>query len=505
MTDRASHRTVRRHRRLAAVLVAAVLAACAGDDSSTPTTPGGDDPGSTTPAGSVPITTDEPSSDTTPSVPTTPSPTSAPDEPSNCAVEALPTTGPAVEITLWHSMSATTGTELEALVADYNAAQTRVHVTPVFQGGYAETFDKYVTSVRSGGELPTLVQLSEIYLQAMIDSQTVVPIGDCVAAADYDLTDFPDHLIDQYRVQGRLVTMPFQLANPVLFYDGNDFVAAGLDPDDPPTTLDELVATSRALVTAGVVDTGIALEVDTWTFEQWIATAGEDLVDHGNGRSARAERSRLDQPTVTDLLDTLQQMHDEGLLLVTGRGGEQAGLARYVAVAQGQAAMTIGSSATLGEIYEQISLVPDVDVRVGPFPGSGGPTTVGGGSIYLTNETDDRERAAAWDLLAWLDEPDQQIRWSMATGYVPTRLSAADDPGLVEFWAQRPQFKVAWDQLVAPGAGGVGPVIGDYPAVRDAIEDGLEALYAGASPSTVQAEMTEAADRAIADYNDRVD
>lgn len=474
-----------------------LVVACTGDD-----TQDGSSPATT--AMPPPTATGPDSQPSDGTVSPAPPPTSPPAAASECPVDALPASGSPVEITLWHSMSATTGVELERLVADYNAAQDRVRVTPVFQGGYAETFSKYVNTVRGGGELPTLVQLSEIYLQPMIDSETIVPVEDCVAAAGFDLSDFPAHLLDQYRVGGQLVTMPFQLANPVLFYDGNDFVAAGLDPDDPPETLDELVATSRALVDAGVVDVGIALEVDTWSFEQWIATAGEDLVDQENGRAARAERSRLDTEVVADLLDTLQRMHDDGLLLVTPRGGEQAGLARYVAVAQGDAAMTIGSSATLGEIYEQISLVPDVDVRVGPFPGSGGSTTIGGGSIYLTNATDDVQRAAAWDLLTWLNEPPQQVRWSIGTGYVPTRLSAADDPVLVEFWAERPQFRVAWDQLTGPGERRTGPVIGDYPAVRDAIEDGLEALYAGERSTEVQREMVETADRAIADYNDRI-
>lgn len=475
-------------------VVAAVAASLAAACSDGADRPDGEPPTSTGP-------------DTTPAAASSSTPvTTGPDTgESDCRTDALPPTGPPVEITLWHSMSATTGVELERLLADYNEAQDRVVVTPVFQGGYADTFSKYVSTVRSGGELPALVQLSEIYLQPMIDSETVVPVQRCVDDADHDLSDHPERLLDQYRIDGALLTMPFQLANPVLFYDGNDFVAAGLDPDQPPATLDELVEGSRRLVDRGVVTTAIALEVDAWAFEQWIATAGDTLVDHDNGRAGRAERAHLDTDGVLDLLDTLRQMHDEGLLLVTGRGGEQAGLARFIAVAQGEAAMTIGSSATLGEIYQQIALVPDVDVRVGPFPGSGGATTIGGGSIYLTVAGSDAERAAAWNLLAWLDEPAQQVRWSMATGYVPTRLSAGTDPALTAFWAERPQFRVAWEQVVAADPSAVaGPLIGDYPAVRDAIEDGLEALYAGEATADIQAAMQAAADDAIADYNDRI-
>jgi sn-glycerol 3-phosphate transport system substrate-binding protein len=485
----------------AAAILAATAACSGGDDTADPDGTAGDDGAVTSTTVTVPDGGSVP--DTT--APADGSTSTMPPEPGECPADALPDDGSPVEITFWHSMSATTGVVLEELLADYNAAQDRVRVTPVFQGGYADTFGKYVNTVRSGGDLPSLVQLSEIYLQQMVDSETVVPVQDCVDAAGYDLSDFSASLLDQYRIDGELVTMPFQLANPVLFYDGNDFVAAGLDPAAPPETLDELVATSRTLVESGV-PSALAMNVDAWPFEQWVTTAGDALVDHDNGRTGRAETSLLDTDTVVDILTTLRAMHDDGLLLVTGGVADQASLARFLAVAQGDASMTIASSASLGEIYQQIALVPDVDVRVGPFPGLGGSTSVGGGSIYLTSETTAEQRAAAWDLLAWLDEPAQQVRWSIGTGYVPTRRSAADDPELVALWEERPGFRVAWDQLSVEGEvpGGAGPVIGDYLGVRAAIEAGLESLYAGGDPAAVAAEMQDGADRAMADYNRRI-
>lgn len=509
--------TWRPHRRGRPMVIGAVAvwagAACAGGDDAGPTA------STTTPStvtsiaavsGAPPTAATAPATGepgATQPATTQPAATALPGDPAECPTAALPGDGPPVEIEFWHAMSATTGVIMEGLVADYNASQDGVHVTPLYQGGYTETFTKYVNTLRSQGDLPAIVQLSEISLQQMVDSRSIVPVGDCIAASGYDLSDYPSILLDQYRIGGELVTMPFQLANPVLFYDGNDFVAAGLDPDDPPSTLDELATVSQTLVDAGVVESGIALEVDTWSFEQWVATSGAALVDNDNGRSGRALHASLDSDAVAGVLARLRGMHDAGTLLITGRGGEQSGLARFIAVAQGKASMTIASSASLGEIYEQLYRVPDVDLRVGPFPSAGaGKTTIGGGSLYLTNDSGDVERAAAWDLMTWLNEPAQQVRWSVGTGYVPTRISAVDDPALQALWRDRPGFRVAHDQLVAPGVipGGAGPVIGDYAGVRDAIEDGLESLYAGADPVTVQTEMQAAADAAIDDYNRRI-
>ena len=45
--------------------------------------------------------------------------------------------------------------------------------------------------------------------------------------------------------------MPFNVSNPVFFYDKNAFRAAGLDPEKPPTTLDEVKADALKIKAAG--------------------------------------------------------------------------------------------------------------------------------------------------------------------------------------------------------------------------------------------------------------
>ena len=108
--------------------------------------------------------------------------------------------------------------------------------------------------------------------------------------------------------------------------------------------------------------------------------------------------------------------------------------------------------------------------------------------------------------MTWLDEPAQQVTWSIGTGYIPTRLSASEDPRLQELWAERPGFRVAFDQLAAAGpiAGGGGPVIGDFGGFREAIEQALESLYQGADPAVVAAEAQRQATDAIRAYNRRI-
>jgi len=199
-------------------------------------------------------------------------------------------------------------------------------------------------------------------------------------------------------------------------------------------------------------------------------------------------------------------MQKEGLLVNVGRNPSARD--HLLAVAQLQAAMTIGTSAALGTVYQLLPNFPGVEVGVGPLPGpSSGGVTVGGGSIYIVQKTtNDEQRAAAWDFLKFLNTAENQITWHIGTGYVPTRLSASKAPEVQKLWSERPGFKVAFDQLSTSKSpvGGGGPLIGDYIGFRDVIEASIESVLGGTPVATAQAKAQTDATNVMKDYNRRV-
>ena len=79
----------------------------------------------------------------------------------------------------------------------------------------------------------------------MIDTQTVLPAGVCAKADKYSFADFLPRIISYFTVEGTQYAMPFNNSGPVLFYNKKAFTAAGLDPEKPPTTLDEVRSRGR--------------------------------------------------------------------------------------------------------------------------------------------------------------------------------------------------------------------------------------------------------------------
>lgn len=485
-----------RTRGVATLVALAALAAACGDDGG-----GGADATPTTVAAAVSSGAGTGASGTGAAAPTT----TAAVDPKLCPTKALDAAKSPVNITFWHGMTEANEKALAALTDKYNASQTKVKVTLQYQGTYDQTLTKYLAALR-GGDLPNMVQMEETTIQVMVDSKSTVPIAACIASDNYDTSDFAPSLFGQYSVNGALVTMPFQLSNPVLFYNKAAFRRAGLDPDKPPTNLAELLDASRKIVATKATPKAFSLQGQAWYPEQWTSMAGEALVDHDNGRTARATKALLDGRGMTEAFQWIETMQKEGLVKYVGRDEKLTDA--LLAVAVEDTAMTISTSAALGSIYQQLPLFPKIDMGVAPLPGPTGKggVTVGGGSLYLSAKSSDEQKAAVWDFMKFLSSTDSQTAWHVATGYIPTRVSAAGRSEVQALWAAKPGFKVAYDQLAkaVPPPGGGGPVIGDYVGVRNAIEAAIETIVNGGSAANAQKIAVDAATKAIADYNKRI-
>ena len=280
-------------RRVAVFAVAVVVAASCGSGKSI-ITAGRESPVVTQP---VPITLPPgdtlPVGETLPPIDTTIAPTTTAavlDTLPDCPTDALAAVTSPVQLTFWHGMNGPNSDELQRLTDAYNAGQSKVKVTLV-EATYEQTIDKYLQSGQASR--PDLVQMPEYMVQTMVDSQSVVPVEACMKSSGFDASAFLPTVLSAWATQGVQWSMPFNISNPVLFYNKRMFTEAGLDPDKPPVSLEDLRAVSEAIVNSGAAKYGLALDsgFDSgggWYIEQWFAKAGEFYADNQNGRTARA-------------------------------------------------------------------------------------------------------------------------------------------------------------------------------------------------------------------------
>jgi sn-glycerol 3-phosphate transport system substrate-binding protein len=426
----------------------------------------------------------------------------------SCPLNALEDADKPVEITFWHTMTRANEESLVRLTDQFNSSQSDVRVSLVNQTSYEDNLEKFRAALASG-ELPDVIQLAETALQQVIDSQAILPAQACVDADDYDLSDFVPRVIDYYTVEDELWSMPFNVSQPILFYDKNVFRAAGLDPETPPATLDEVREYAEQIKATAGYPYGFALKIDAFFFEQLLGKANVPYVNNGNGREARATSVNFDRKAGLQAFTWMSDMVDDGLAVTNPRTGPNQ-INNFLAIGNREAAMTIDTTAALGTISQILGSgdYAHVDLGVAPMPGqSKGGTLVGGASLYIVSESSPAKQAAAWEYAKFLNEPEQVAQWSADTGYVPTRESAIEVPALQTRWAESPEFRVGYDQLITGKntLATAGPVIGDYLGVRQVIDDQETVLLAGdKTPKQAIDDAKRESDEVIEDYNARV-
>ncbi|MDK2812208.1 MAG: sn-glycerol 3-phosphate transport system substrate-binding protein [Petrotoga sp.] len=390
-----------------------------------------------------------------------------------------------VTIEFWHAMSGDRIALIEDIVSDFEEAYPDINVNAQYSGSYPETLNKLIAGVQSGNA-PHIVQIYEIGTRLMIDSGVIVPVQDLLDQDDsYDVGVLLEPILNYYKVDGKLYSMPFNSSTALLYYNKTLFEEAGLDPNRPPQTYEELLEYSRILTKkdsrGNTVQYGLTWPTHSWIIEQLMAAADAPLVNNDNGRTARATEAVFNSEAGLKIFELFDQLNKEGLILNTAREDWNAAGQNFVS---GRAAMNFFSTSDVKVFQEGLESngyelgtaflpVPDISV-------SGGPV-IGGASLWLIDGHTDEETKAAWEFLKFVNREDQQIRWHQGTGYFPVRKDAIQRLHYEEFYAENPNYFTSLLQLLLAKRdfNSAGAVIGVFPETRETIEIAYERMVDG--------------------------
>ena len=222
------------------------------------------------------------------------------------------------------------------------------------------------------------------------------------------------------------------VSTPILYYNRAHFARAGLDPDDPPGTLQELHDAAVALKQAGIPKP-LSFKIDRWFFDTWITGVGQDIVNNGDGREAQATEGEVDSETAIDLLTFLQQMNADGLM--NPFADTEGSIDHYLALINQDSSMVIETSVAAPTIRDALggnidpseagldaAALEGVDLSPAPaLPGIEQPGQVraSGGAFYILNTSEPAVQAASWKFLRYMLEPENAREWYINGGYLP--------------------------------------------------------------------------------------
>lgn len=325
---------------------------------------------------------------------------------------------------------------MQDMVDAFNEEHPDITVEASFTGSYADTATKVQTAVQ-GGNPPDVAVLLATDKQTMLDLGALFPVSDLEAGEGFDPADFREAYWADTQVDGQTWCVPFQRSTPVLYYNKTAFETAGLDPETPPETWDDLVANGKAVMDAGATTWGVEIPATTsayWLFQALAIQSGQTL----NGEDAA--HVNFDTPEAIEALTWMVGLSTEEGVMPTGAIDWSAGPTDF-------------SSATTAFLYHStgslVSIKGQAEFEFGTafLPKNvqfGVPT--GGGNMYVF-KTDDARQQAAWTFVQWMTSTEQATHWSLESGYVPTRYSVTDSQEWKDYVAETPQATTAIDQL----------------------------------------------------------
>lgn len=405
---------------------------------------------------------------------------------------AAVTAGSATDLTMYYpvAVGGPLTKVVDGIVGDFMRQNPDVKVKAIYAGNYNDARIKALAAMKSGQPAQLSVMFS-IDIYELIEQDAIVAFDDVVETAEEKawLDSFYPTLMENGRTAGKTWGIPFQRSTIVMYYNKDAFRAAGLDPEKPPATWDELTVMGKKLTQSDGSQWGAMIPstgYPYWMFGALAMQNGQVLMN-SNG-----DTTYFDHPAVVEALQFWKDLGEKHRIMP--RGTIEWGTLRQNFL-EGKTAIMWHSTGNLTAVKKNATF----DFGVAMLPASkrrGTPT--GGGNFYIFKKTNPAERKAAMRLIKFMTNPENAAEWSMQTGYMGVSPAAYETEKLRSYVKDFPYAAVARDQLQYATA-----ELSTYQTgrVRKGLDDAIQAALTGSK--TPQAALKEAqmqADRLLKQY-----
>lgn len=374
------------------------------------------------------------------------------DEEGSAAADSTEASADKIELSYWYAWGDKIGENNENLVKQFNESQDEIHVNAEFQGTYDELHAK-TQAAFAAGNAPEVTQ-NEIASIGVFAKSGMTQ--DLTAFSENDeeiqMDDFNQGLMGNSYVDDKLYGLPYLRSTPILYMNTTLAEEAGLDPAGPKNW-GEFEEYAKAF-TDGEGRVGMSLPIDIWFYEAFIAQAG------GSTMNEDSTEVTFNSEEGVEAFDLWRKMSNEGTLKLSS--GTEAGDKARQDFVNGHSGMLFSSTADLSYLL-QLSEEKGFDLNTYFMPsGEEAKVPTGGANLVMTSGLDEEKQQAAWEFIKFMTATEQTAYASEFTGYLPSRVSASESDKMKSLYEEKPQFKVAVDQLEN---GVARPMAENYPEV----------------------------------------
>lgn len=335
-------------------------------------------------------------------------------------------------------------TQFTAMVAEFEKLNPGIKVQ-----GSTSVFDPLTFSAKlAGGRVEEVIKVPLTEPQGLIARKQVQPLTKELAAWAHYKEFNPQVLQPLSDSSGQVYGVPQAPFAQGLVYNRDLFAKAGLDPDQPPKTWDDVRAAAKAIAAktgkAGFVHESKGNQGGWQLTMMAYAHGGEIERQEGGGYVAAFNAEPLKKA-----LGLLKEMRWSDDSMGDSQLNDQNDVIKRFAA--GEIGMYMGTPGTYRLAKMTFGMENTDAFGIGPLPQAGGNATLTGGDVYLVPKSVPPAKAAAavkWLLFAYAEpQYDPQAAASRAKGLAADPKSAVGVPTLPMFDAAQ-QAKI--DAAVKP-------------------------------------------------------
>jgi multiple sugar transport system substrate-binding protein len=346
----------------------------------------------------------------------------------------------------WSQMTDVAQESLKGIIDNYNKSNkigAELEFVYIAQTQGSQSDEKLLTAI-AGGNPPALHNADRFTVPQFAHQGFFTNVAENAKAAGVTADQYFDFAWQEASYKDGLYALPFDTDTRAYWYNMDIMKEAGLDPEKPPQTLDELKAATETMSVRGPGGNLTRFGFHPMYDQAWLYTWG--FAFKGEFQDPETKRITFSHPNNIAAMEYMKKWVDEigvkdlDALLAACAGSACNGPNNWFFT--GQLASTCSGDWTVSQIKQ---FKPDTNYGVVAFPGPDGPAPfaswAGGWSWAVPKGYKDVE--SAFDALAYMCGPEGQTKYNKDTYHIPTLKSVAEDP----YFREDPQHALFMDLL----------------------------------------------------------
>jgi len=346
----------------------------------------------------------------------------------------------------WSRMTGIAEESTKQIIDNYNAENTvgaTVEFVYIAQTQGSQADEKLLTAV-AGGNPPALHYADRFTVPQFAQQGFFSEITDFAESAGVQESDYYPFAWAETVYKGGIYALSFDTDTRGLWYNKDIMAEAGLDPEKPPTTLDELREATAALTQTDSNGRVTRYGFNPLYDQAWLYTWG--FAFQGEFQDPETKRITFANENNVKAMEFVKAFVEEiGVENIDAMLAACAGSACNDAndyFWTGQSAMTCSGNWKVAQAHRY---KPDTNYGIVPMPGPDGAAPfaswAGGWSWAIPQGYADV--ATAFDALSYFCGPVGQLKYNKDTFHIPTNIKASEDP----FFREDPLHAVFMDLL----------------------------------------------------------